>query len=239
MRRGAPSLVVERMRAMQWGRLHLLPRKRCWQSKEIESSIPCRGGDESNAMRRALLCIEEEVKAMRNGIALVQFKNAVGNYFYLIFRGAALPSCQRELQLIDQNSAPLNLTNVQRLRLLGLVKLDKQLLKVLHHRVFHRSNSRKWGIGGDKGRRIHQQSQGLLDCNSWVFSSQSASSFTSIPLSNIVWLLTSLIVNGLESFITKCLAIHPNAARQHCLASDFSHSERTWDFHHKVPRHSP
>ena len=47
---------------------------------------------------------------------------------------------------------------------LGLVELDEQLSKILHHRVPRRSSPRKCGVGRNRGRRIHRRSRGSLDC---------------------------------------------------------------------------
>ena len=52
----------------------------------------------------ASLYIVKKVKTMDNGIVLsqsIQFKNVIDNCFYFIFYNAALPSCQKNSQLVD------------------------------------------------------------------------------------------------------------------------------------------
>lgn len=59
--------------------------------------------EEVRAMRNniASLYIMEDIRATCNSIALIQFKNAIKNCFYLIFCSATLPSCQKKLRIFS------------------------------------------------------------------------------------------------------------------------------------------
>ena len=203
--------ILERIRTIRGG-ARLYPRKKCKRYIE-DGYISCRGKDVSNVMRRALSCIEKVVKAMRDSITLLYVDN--------------LRRCRALFYVVE----------VMRAMQWGGLYL------ILWRRWKQCAAAPNWWLIGVKVARSIDNYRGCFlsrsrfsdrmpsnHINFWAFLSQNASPFTPMLLSNIAWFLTSLIM----TFVIKYLAIYSDAARQHCLVSDFSHS----DFCHIVPRHS-
>ena len=144
-------------------------------SEEVQGFIPCCREDASNAWRRALSQVVKEMRAMRKSITPLYVGNlrrckapshVVEGWEQCderapshvmegmrVMRGCAELS-KRATANFAYTPQPFSFA-LRLLRLLSLVELDEQLLKVLHHRVPCRSNSR------NKGRRIHRRSRVL------------------------------------------------------------------------------